>query len=385
MSFLIRNGDVLVEGAFARSDILAHPDGIRLDPFSAPGAMALDAGGLVVLPGIIDVHGDAFERQIMPRPGVGFPLDVALMETDRQLAANGITTAYHGVTWSWEPGLRGSETAIALIDAIGALRPRLRVDTRFHLRHETYNLEGEAVILEWIAAGRIGVLAFNDHMESIVKAPGGKRAKLGKTIERSGLSEEAFHALVDRVWARRDEVPGSIERLAAAAVAAGVPVMSHDDRNPEDRRWYRARGCAISEFPMSEDAAREAIGAGEATVFGAPNVVRGGSHNGDCPAASDMVAKGLCSILASDYYYPALALAPGLLEMAGVARFAQAWALISTNPARGLRLHDRGMIAEGLRADLVLAKRHGDRLEIVATFVAGELVHLSEGARLSAA
>ena len=59
-----------------------------------------DARAMLVLPGIVDLHGDAFERQIMPRPGVRFPLDLALHETDRQLVANGITTAtivsFHG-------------------------------------------------------------------------------------------------------------------------------------------------------------------------------------------------------------------------------------------------------------------------------------------------
>ncbi len=33
------------------------------------GSRCLDARGLLVLPGIVDLHGDAFERQIMPRPG----------------------------------------------------------------------------------------------------------------------------------------------------------------------------------------------------------------------------------------------------------------------------------------------------------------------------
>jgi len=44
---------------------------------SSPG---IDAGGLLVLPGIVDLHGDAFERQMMPRPGVDFPIDVALID-----------------------------------------------------------------------------------------------------------------------------------------------------------------------------------------------------------------------------------------------------------------------------------------------------------------
>jgi alpha-D-ribose 1-methylphosphonate 5-triphosphate diphosphatase len=55
--------------------------------------MATDAGGYLVLPGIVDLHGDAFERQLMPRPGVHFAPVSALLETDRQLLANGIITA----------------------------------------------------------------------------------------------------------------------------------------------------------------------------------------------------------------------------------------------------------------------------------------------------
>ena len=65
---------------------------------SSPG---IDAGGLLVLPGIVDLHGDAFERQMMPRPGVDFPIDVALIDSDRQAVSNGITTVYHATTWSW--------------------------------------------------------------------------------------------------------------------------------------------------------------------------------------------------------------------------------------------------------------------------------------------
>ena len=75
------------------------------------GSPGLDAGGLLVLPGIVDLHGDAFERQMMPRPGVEVSLDIALIDSDRQVVANGITTVFHGVTWSWEPGLRGTENA----------------------------------------------------------------------------------------------------------------------------------------------------------------------------------------------------------------------------------------------------------------------------------
>ena len=52
-------------------------------------------------------------RQVMPRPGVVFPLEAALLDTDRQLAGNGIATAYHALTLSWEPGLRSIAQAQA--------------------------------------------------------------------------------------------------------------------------------------------------------------------------------------------------------------------------------------------------------------------------------
>jgi alpha-D-ribose 1-methylphosphonate 5-triphosphate diphosphatase len=74
------------------------------------GAVVIPAKGRLLAPAFIDIHGDAFERQIMPRPGVMVPVETALLETDRQLAANGIATAYHALTLSWQPGLRSVDT-----------------------------------------------------------------------------------------------------------------------------------------------------------------------------------------------------------------------------------------------------------------------------------
>jgi alpha-D-ribose 1-methylphosphonate 5-triphosphate diphosphatase len=143
----IERGRVLIDGAFADLTVDTGEDGriAGLDT-GAAAARCIDADGLLVLPGIVDIHGDAFERQMMPRPGVGFPIDIALIDSDRQVLANGITTVFHGVTYSWEPGLRGPENARAIVAALDQLRPLLGADTRFHLRHETFNLDAEA---EW--------------------------------------------------------------------------------------------------------------------------------------------------------------------------------------------------------------------------------------------
>jgi alpha-D-ribose 1-methylphosphonate 5-triphosphate diphosphatase len=129
-------GSELVETSLLISgQEIAHLDRNRSRP-----RLAIDARNLLVLPGIVDLHGDAFERQMMPRPGVDFPIDVALIDSDRQAISNGITTVFHATTWSWEPGLRSGDNARLLVEAIERLRPQFAADTRFHLRHETYNL-----------------------------------------------------------------------------------------------------------------------------------------------------------------------------------------------------------------------------------------------------
>ena len=123
-SFIIKAGSVLMpDGAFVETDLKISNGFIdTIGNFSASKLQTIDASGLMVLPGAVDLHGDAFERQIMPRPGASFPLDMALFETDRQLVSNGITTAYYGITYSWEPGLRGRDITIELIECIERLR-----------------------------------------------------------------------------------------------------------------------------------------------------------------------------------------------------------------------------------------------------------------------
>jgi alpha-D-ribose 1-methylphosphonate 5-triphosphate diphosphatase len=345
------------------------------------GSFGLDASGLKVLPGIVDLHGDAFERQMMPRPGVDFPVDVALIDSDRQAIGNGITTVYHATTWSWEPGLRSGENARQLLQAIESLRPQLAADTRFHLRHETYNLDAEAEISQWLSDGRIDLFAFNDHMDSTVASLDKPHKRL-RMVERTGLSREAFDNLVERVVSRGHDVPASIARLAGTARSADVRMLSHDDESPAMRKAFRAQGVGIAEFPVNEETAREAAEGGDAIVFGAPNVVRGGSHTGWTKAA-DMIAKGLCSILASDYYYPAQLLAAFRLAADGVLLLPQAWDLISAAPARAAGLSDRGILAEGYRADIILVDDELPlRPRIVAIIAAGRLVHLTDASRL---
>ena len=379
----IQGGQVLVGGQFVEADIVVDDKDGAIASVGANGGngRTYDARGLYVLPGIVDIHADAFERQLMPRPGVGFPTDLALQESDRQAVGNGITTLFHGVTWSWEPGLRGADHARAILNAIEALNPSLGADTRCHLRHETFNLDAEAEITDWLGDKRIGMLGFNDHMPSADAPP--RTRKIAEMAARAGLTVEEFNALVERLRARANEVPGSIERLAHAAHDNGVATLSHDDNSPAQRQWFRALDCRLAEFPVNLETADDATRAGDNVVMGAPNVVRGGSHIGWI-AAADMIARGLCTVLASDYYYPAPLLAPFRLAADKVAPLEQAWRFVSAHPAQAAGLDDRGTLESGKRADIVVVDASDPlRPRARATRTSGRFVHVADASRFN--
>lgn len=339
------------------------------------GARVVQAPGMILAPALVDVHGDAFERQIMPRPGVTLPLEAALLETDRQLGANGIATAYHALTLGWEPGLRSVETGWQVHHALQALAPRLTVENRLQLRWETFCSEAIGLIDAALAAPLTPSIAFNDHTTMGLLHPDvplqdkpfefdsafpitdmtspAFAAKMGDRAKRSGMATSDFIDLMRSVWNRRPEVPGWIDEVAAKGRAVGAPMLSHDDTQAKTRAYFRERGALIYEFPMNRRTAEDARANGDAIVFRAPDAARGGSHLASIGAA-DMIRASLCDMLASDYYYPAMIAAVARLLADDVAPLTTLWSLVSANPARAMGLTDRGQIAPGMRADLVL-------------------------------
>ncbi len=153
--------------------------------------------------------------------------------------------------------------------------------------------------------------------------------------------------------------------------AAGVRMGSHDDHSAADRDKFRAIGADICEFPETLEAAQAAKASGEPVIMGAPNVVRGGSHSGKI-AAEMLIEDGLVDALVSDYHYPSLARAA--LRLSERCGWPKAWDLVSGGPARVIGWTDRGRIAEGLRADLVILDEGG---RVSGTIVAGRVSWLS--------
>ncbi len=165
----LEGGRALIGSKFVETSLaVSGQDIAEVDASRGRVRLAIDARNLLVLPGIVDLHGDAFERQMMPRAGVDFPIDVALADSDRQAISNGITTVFHATTCSWEPGLRSADNARPLMEAIersvrnSLPTPASTCGTR------TYNLDAEEEIGQWLAEGRVDLFAFNDHMDGTV-------------------------------------------------------------------------------------------------------------------------------------------------------------------------------------------------------------------------
>jgi alpha-D-ribose 1-methylphosphonate 5-triphosphate diphosphatase len=366
MNWVLTGAEVLDGQGLRRADLAISGSLIAGD--EAPDARRVDLAGLWLLPGIVDLHGDAIERIIMPRPGVSFPLDLSLIEADRQMLANGITTAFHGLTIGWEPGLRSIASARDFVASLLGLRSQLSCDTRVNFRWEVFALDEAAEVMGWFKDFPGAILSLNDHTTVNLGLPAEAR-KIRRMADRTGLSPEECVAQLAVVAERAAEVPLAVDRMVAAAHAAGLACLAHDEMSPEERARHRILGVGVSEFPMTRETALAARAANEPVVFGAPNVLRGGSQNNAVDAGPAM-AEGIGTVLASDYWYPApLHAAFRLVDDYGMSVGA-AWACVSANPAAAAGLTDRGRLTPGQRADILAVCPRTRRVQ--AVWVAGE-------------
>lgn len=397
MKTVITGAKILLEDDLIEAELVVEDGKIASIGLSERADEKIDASGLILAPALIDVHGDAFERQMMPRPNVFFPMDAALLDTDRQLACNGIATTYHSLTLSWEPGLRSVDRGVEFVDGLEALEDRLTIDNRIQLRWETYAFEAFDLIERVIKSNKKPSVAFNDHLSMAMRPlemPVQERLfehnpnfpvadtsdpaflkRVAGTAKRSGLTEQQYVDMMNEMWQRRDEVQNVIKRVSELSKAHNIPMLSHDDTQVETRDYYREMGADIAEFPMSFEVARHARDEGDFIIFGSPNVVRGGSHIGS-PSAADMFEDGLCDILASDYFYPAMLAAVGRLAREKRGDLWDIWSLVSKGPATASKLDDRGIIEPGKRADLVLIDwPEGETPAIKMTISGGKIAY----------
>jgi alpha-D-ribose 1-methylphosphonate 5-triphosphate diphosphatase len=343
------------------------------------GARRIDADGQLLIPGIIDLHSDALEKYIEPRPGSVFPLDSAMVEFDKTLSACGVTTIFHCIAFVFQEArdrsLRTNDMADLILKKLVELRPWLRTRTKTHLRFDILNLTALPLLKAYARQGHADLLSFMDH------TPGQGQYRdtdvyRQRMIKHYGWSRDRINRLIDdRRRVRESLADNELFLLSQIYHEHGIPLASHDDDGPQKVAWARRLHAAISEFPVCIEAFDAAKEAGMWTVFGAPNVLRGHSQSGNM-SASELFASGKGEILASDYAPMSMLHAVFKLSRQSNIALTEAIKWITLNPAKAVGLDSKlGSIEKGKQADLLLVNATARVPHVTLTMVGGKVTY----------
>lgn len=373
------DGTVVVENATVVTPEAVVEGGVRIEGDRiaevgegvAGGAeRRIDASGRLVLPGLVDLHGDDIEDHVFPRSGVRVETPVAFQSADRANVAAGITTKFHAVSFIDRPADDRSVEIAAQLAADVAETDSLLADHRFHARCEVTCDEAIRAVEDVVDRGLADLVSVMTHI------PGHGQYRDYDTFEewfetRSSRSREAARKRWDETRdVTRADIQSAAERVIGVAQEAGIPTASHDDGTREEVEWAADQGVDICEYPITIEAARAGGEAGLLTGMGAPNLVRGGSQSGNV-ATADAIAADAVDALLVDYHPPSLLDAifvdTGEPLPDRVSR-------VTKNPAEAVGLSERGRLEPGARADLLLVET-GETPTVRRVFVAGREIY----------
>ena len=316
-----------------------------------------DAGGDLVMPGLIELHTDHLEAHYVPRPKVFWDPISAVVSYDGQLATCGITTVLDSLRVWREDGAEDVDgRAGILAAAITAAREAniLRAEHFLHLRCEIPMPDVVEEAKELIDRPDVRLMSLMDHtpgqrqFRDEVKLRDYYRGKAG------GMTDAELDVLFKRRFDYQQAYAAkNMREIVALAHQYEIPLASHDDTTDENVTDAIRDRVSVAEFPTTMEAARGLHQAGIDILMGAPNVVRGGSHSGNI-AAVDLAREGLLDILSSDYVPSSLLMgALQLPKQIPAIDLAAAVRTVTKTPAEAVGLNDRGEIAVGKRADLI--------------------------------
>jgi len=339
---IIEDGAVLIEdGKIA-----------AINPEQVSDAKTLDLKGKTLMPGMIDLHCDALEKEVEPRPNVHFPLDFACAQADKRNASAGITTVYHALSFAHEElGVRSNDFAAEIARAVHDWQPHGLIDNRVHCRYEITDETGLPVLKQLLADNAMHLISMMDHTpgQGQFKDMAAYRNYLTRTYKKTA---DEVEVILERKLEAATGAFARMQELAFAAHAAGISVASHDDDSTERVETMSSIGADISEFPISLEAAQAAKAAGMSTIFGAPNILRGKSQSGSMKAI-EAIHEGVAECLCADYSPASLIVSVFRIPEVSDLDLPAAIRLVTRNPAKAARLDDRGEIVVGKRADLI--------------------------------
>jgi len=138
----------------------------QIDSGALTASDAVDLDGDYLLPGLVEMHTDNFERHLMPRPKVHWAELPALLAHDAEVAAAGITTVFDalGVGEADTESLRGStwDGVLNTLDTCTA-QGLLRADHHIHVRCELPAPNTVELFEPFHAHPRLSLISLMDH------------------------------------------------------------------------------------------------------------------------------------------------------------------------------------------------------------------------------
>ncbi len=335
----------------------------------------LNARGMYVLPGLVDIHSDAIEKEVEPRTSACFPVNMAVIELDKKLAACGITTMYHSLSFDERmDSIRENGAAANIVREVNRLAPRLGVRTRVHARFEISNASAIPYLEQLLDGGNVHLFSIMDH------TPGqGQYKELATYMKISSHVRDLDDAAAAEVIEQKRSEAVSIRtdyirQIVDRCLARGIPVASHDDDTREKLDIVEEMGVSIAEFPINMDTVESAAARGMHLCYGSPNVVRGASTGGNLNAR-DAIRRGYGDIICSDYAPMSLIHAVFTIERMGIP-LGRAVNMASLNPAAAAGISGfTGSLEIGKSADLTIVDPAGEVPRILKTFVEGREVY----------
>lgn len=367
------NGALLVEGTRI-SEIFAHT-------VKTSSEKVLDAEGGFILPGLIDLHSDALEKEINPRPQTDIPLDWAIINLDRKFAGWGITSVYHAIMFTEEiETQRSIGGAVERVGRIVSLQrnQELLVNHFIHARCDLGDTNGTESICRLIDEDKVNYVSLTEHVPGRGQFAKNPEALRAYYLDRYGLDQKSVDQLLRSKVEGTKVANANAERVSRKAKERGIILASHDDDSVEKvDHGYHHFGVGISEFPVNVRVAERARELGLRVCMGAPNVVTGKSMSGNV-SALETISKGLTDMLCSDYHVPSMLYAIFNLFERGHLGLNDAVNIVSLNPAKAMnKSHLLGSIEEGKQADLVIVKKIHDIPVVIRTIVEGRIVYES--------
>lgn len=378
MQTLIHNATLVLPDSLVEGGWLLIEDGKILDlgeettcPHFAD--YSIDAHTQFLLPGLVDLHCDAIEKLVEPRPDIHFDIQVALEQADWRLAGSGITTEFHAVTLDDnEFGVRSETFTHDLYHALTVSREETLIRHKIHARLELTSRRGSKAVTELIEQKACDMVSLMDHSpgQGQYRTEATFREYVKRSTSRTAVE---IDALLEMKRSQAVEIPSRVEHVTQLARSAGLAIATHDDDTATKVQQWPKLGVTISEFPTTLEAARTAHDLDLTVCMGAPNVVRGKSSGGNL-SAHEAIRAGVVDVLCSDYYPISMLHAIFTLATQGLLTLSQAVRLVTLNPAQAVGMgSEYGSLAVGKIADVILVRLGWQGIPMVQRmFVGGE-------------